>query len=636
MCGIAGVVGSDERDAAVDRVRRMVRAMAHRGPDGEGIERIGSAVLGHRRLAIFDLSEAGRQPMLSPNGETAIVFNGAIYNFLDLRAELVAAGHRFRSETDTEVLLEGYRAWGLDGLVERLRGMFAFALWDAPAGRLFLVRDRLGVKPLLYARRGAAIAFASTARALRAAGFAEELDGAAVAEFLEYGYVSDERCIYAGVSKLPAATILEWQGGRVSERRYWAPPAPGSAPRLSFDDAVQRTEELLLQAVRRRLHADVPIGALLSGGIDSGLVCWAVAESGGDISAFTVGAPGDASDEADDAADTARELGLEHHVLPLTDDGSERLEDLIGAYAEPFAVESAIGMLRVSRRIRDEGITVLLTGDGGDDVFLGYTRHRHLLAVQRLSRFVPGAATPLWRAARGLIPRRGILQRAVHFTDYVVGGLPAYFEAHDGLPNYRSRGLLGPRLHDATVAERGLPWSVRSARRALEQYLEHDLRHQFVAEYMTKVDGGAMYHALEARSPFLDQELWEFASSLPVETRLQGGELKAILRELARRRIGSRVAGLRKRGFAVPVRTWLTREWRGTVEESFRDSILANEGWTDGPRVLSAFRALPTGSYADKQLWYLFVLEQWLRAERRPVDAAAAPPTPPLTSAQPT
>ena len=604
----------------------MTAAMAHRGPDGEGIEQLGPAVLGHRRLAIFDLSDAGRQPMLTRDGRVGVVFNGAIYNFVELRRELEAGGATFTSRTDTEVLLHGYRAWGLDRLVDRLRGMFAFALWDDAAGALFLVRDRLGVKPLLFARQAGSIAFASTVRALRAAGVTGDLDEAAVAEFLEFGFVSDDRCIYSGVEKLPAATILEWRDGRIQTRRYWEPPEAGTAAGLTFDDAVARSEELLLEAVRRRLEADVPVGALLSGGIDSGLVCWAVARLGGDISAFTVGAPGDASDESEDAAATARELGLRHHILPLGDDGPGPIEDLVAAYAEPFAVESALGMLRISRRIRDADITVLLTGDGGDDVFLGYPRHRHLLLVQRLAAHVPGAATPLWRGLRGLVPRVGNLRRAVHLADYVVGGLPAYLEAHEGLPQYRAQGLLGPRLRDATVGQRGRPWSVRSARGILGEYLEHDLRHQFVAEYLTKVDGGTMHHALEARSPFLDQELWEFASSLPVELRLHGGELKAILRELARRRIGPRMAGLRKRGFAVPVRDWMARGWRPVVDESFGDSVLAREGWTDGARVRAAMAAVAQGGRVNQQLWYLFVLEQWLRAERSgaATDAGAA------------
>lgn len=594
----------------------MLGALARRGPDSEGIIRLDSAVLGHRRLSIFDLSDAGRQPMVADDGALAVVFNGAIYNFLELRHQLESGGVRFRSNTDTEVLLHGYRVWGLDRLLERLRGMFAFGLLDRAGRRLFLVRDRLGVKPLLFRRRGETLAFASTARALRAADVARDIDPTAVAEFLEYGYITDSRCIYDGVEKLPAATILEWHDGDMVLRNYWQPPAIGSAGPMSFSDAVDRTEELLLESVRRRLHADVPVGALLSGGIDSALVCWAVARLGGDVSAFTVGASGDAGDESVDAAATARELGLDHHILALGDDSPGPIEDLVAAYAEPFAVESALGMLRLSHRIRDAGITVLLTGDGGDDVFLGYPRHRQLLMVQRLASHMPGIATSIWKPIRRAVPRVGTLRRAVHLADYVVGGLPAYLEAHEGLPAYHARGLLGPRLLDVTIEQRGRPWTTASARRLLTEYLDHDLRHQFVAEYLTKVDGGTMHHALEARSPFLDQELWEFASSLPAELRLHHGELKAILREVARRNIGPRVASLRKRGFTVPVRDWMTRGWRSTVENSFRDSVLAQEGWIEGDRVRAELREVRANGHVSQRLWYLFVLERWMRLDR--------------------
>jgi asparagine synthase (glutamine-hydrolysing) len=472
------------------------------------------------------------------------------------------------------------------------------------------------VKPLAYVRRRDGLAFASTPRALHAAGLVDWLSPRAVAEMLEFGYVTDDAAIYEDVEKLPAASIAEWHDGTLRVRRYWSPPAPGSGPRLSFDDAVARTEELLLAAVRARLHADVPVGALLSGGIDSGLVCWAIRELGGDITAYTVGAPGSAVDESADAEATARELGIRHEVLPLSAAGAPDISDLVEAYAEPFAVESALGLLRVSDVIRRSSVKVLLTGDGGDDVFLGYPRHKQLRLVERLARRVPGAATPLWRAARGLVPPVGPLRRARHLVDYVTGGLPAYLEAHDGLPWLRARGILGARLAGATVAQRGRPWSTASARRILEEYLEHDLRHQFVAEYLTKVDGATMHHALEARSPFFDHELWEFAAGLPVETRLHGGELKAVLRELARRRIGPRVAALRKRGFAVPVQAWLGGEWRPALERLLAGSLLAEEGWIHGDRALAALRAVPAGRPVPVQLWYLFVLEHWLRAER--------------------
>jgi len=630
MCGIAGIAGADDTAAAQTAVQRMTDALSRRGPDSDGVACYSVAFLGHRRLAIFDLSPAGHQPMASDERDVAIVFNGAIYNFRELRDELRSAGYTFRSNTDTEVLIQGYRAWGIDRLVNRLRGMFAFGLWDDRSRTLFLVRDRLGVKPLLYSRRGNTIAFASTPRALRAGGWAGDVDAQAVAEFLEYGYVTEERAIYEGVSKVLPASIVEWSSnGRISTRRYWSPPEPTQA-NVRFDDAVARTEELLLAAVETRLHADVPVGALLSGGIDSALVCWAIAKLGADLTAFTVSTPGHADDEADDARATAEELGLRQQVLPLSEVDFDSVRRLTAAYAEPFACESALGMLRVSEAVAGSGTKVLLTGDGGDDVFLGYPRHRHLLTVERIARVMPSVATPLWRAARSVIPKVGALRRGVHFVDYVTGGLPAFLAAHPGLDDFRAHGLLGERLATARVAHANAPWSVRGGRRVLESYLAHDLGAQFVSEYLTKVDGATMYYALEARSPFFDQTLWEYASSLPVETRLHGGQLKAVLREIARRRIGPRVAAGRKRGFSIPVSSWMAGRWRSAATASLTDSVLARDGWTRADAVRRSLSDPSSSPRLRRQLWYLWVLEEWMRSEQtlepRPVHLPASLP----------
>ena len=622
MCGIAGIAGSVNPTEAQDAVRRMTDALARRGPDSEGVECYSGAMLGHRRLAIFDLSDLGRQPMSSDEHDVGIVFNGAIYNFRDLRDELRSAGYSFRSNTDTEVLVQGYRAWGIDRLVQRLRGMFAFGLWDDRTRTLYLVRDRLGVKPLLYAARGSGVAFASTMRALRAGGWTGGLHTGAVAEFLEYGYVPEDCAIYEGVSKVPPASIAEWtEDGRLSIRRYWTPPQPARNG-VGFEDAVSTTEELLVAAVEARLHADVPVGALLSGGIDSALVCWAIAKLGADLTAFTVSTPGHPDDEAPDARATARELGLRQEVLTLSELDVANVSQLVSAYAEPFACESALGMLRVSKAVAGAGTKVLLTGDGGDDVFLGYPRHHHLLAVERIARRAPPVATPVWRAARSLIPRVGPLRRGVHFMDYVTGGLPAFLAAHAGLDDFRARGMLGERLARVTVANRDGKWSVAGARRILEAYLAHDLGHQFVSEYLTKVDGATMYYALEARSPFFDQQLWEYASSLPLELRLYGGQLKAVLREIARRRIGPRVAAGRKRGFSIPVSRWIAGRWRAAAEEALMNSRLARDGWIRADGVRRALDSAGSDARAGQQVWYLWVLEEWLRHEETTAPSA--------------
>ena len=614
MCGIAGYVGLTA-DAVRPAVRAMTGAMARRGPDSEGIAAWPDAVLGHRRLAILDLSEAGKQPMLSDDGETGLVFNGCIYNFQELRADLEKYGHVFRSQTDTEVLLRGYEQWGTDGLVRRLRGMFAFALWDNRQRKLWLVRDRLGVKPLVYAVRNGGIAFASTVTALREAGLAGELDPEAMLEFLEFGWVSDEHTIYSGVKKVHAATIIEWQQGQTREWTYWTPPEAGSQ-RLSFGDAVDATEELLLEAVRLRLISDVPIGALLSGGIDSSLICWALAKLQADVTAFTVSTPGDPADEADAARATAAALGIPHEVTALSADEQPALDDLTCAYGEPFACSSALAMLRVCGAIKPHA-TVLLTGDGGDDVFLGYTHHGKYLVAQQIARWTPGAAVPVWSVLRPHAARAGSLRRAVHLADFVTGGLGAVTQTHDGMPYYERMNLIGERFKGYRISHREIPHSIASARQLMTEFLEYERKTRFVAEYMTKVDGAAMYHSIEARAPFLDQRLWELAASLPVELRLRRGELKAVLRALARRNIGPQIASRRKQGFTVPVWTWLVAGWRPQLESMAAESILEREQWIRPGALRDAISAALQGGRAPVQLWSLVVLENWLRRNVR-------------------
>ena len=614
MCGIAGLAGLGDREEAQERVRRMMSTLARRGPDGEGVEVWDRAVLGHRRLSIFDLSDAGRQPMLSPDSSVGIVFNGAIYNFRELRVELEALQYKFKSHTDTEVLIHGYDAWGLDRLLDKIRGMFAFALWDDRKRTLFLVRDRLGVKPLIYTAQNGHIAFASTARALRAGGFVDQIDDQAMAEYLEFGYVTDDRVIYRDAHKVAAATVVEWCDGRVQTREYWHPPVP-SREQPSFTEAVEETERLFLRAVEKRLFADVPVGSLLSGGIDSSLVCWAISELGGDVTAFTVGTPGDPADESADAAETARRLGVRHRVLELDGDTGSNIDELVSAYGEPFACSSALGMLRVSKAVRGSA-TVLLTGDGGDDVFLGYPEHRHLWLAQKVARSLPGFVANGWLAQRDKVPQTGTLKRLSSFLNYSTGGLGAVACAHDGLPSYERHGMLGERLAGACVSRRKIEWSSESGRNVLPEFLEYDRDNRFVGEYMTKVDGGTMFHSLEARSPFLDQDLWEFAAGLSFETRLHGGRLKAILRELARQKIGDRLARGRKRGFTIPVQRWLVGRWRNALTESLQTSLLDREGWINSRAVLERLKVATENNWAPNQLWYIFVLESWLRHEQ--------------------
>ncbi len=604
--------------------------MARRGPDSENVEVWDAATLGHRRLAILDLSEAGTQPMVSDDRQIGVVFNGCIYNFRELRRELESRGNRFRSQCDTEVLLHGYREWGIDALVSRLRGMFAFAVWDNPRRVLTLVRDRLGIKPLVfYAHRGE-IAFASTIAALRTAGFGGGIDPQAVLEFLEFGYVTEKRAIFEGIEKLEPATIAEWCDGRLVRRQYWSLPETDESAPASFDDAVEQTEQLILEAVKLRLISDVPLGALLSGGVDSTLVCWALRQLNANVKAFTVRAPGSDSDESAAAAETARRLGISHEIVDMPDTDFS-LDELADAYSEPFSCQSALAMLWVSRSVKRLA-TVLLTGDGGDDVFFGYSFFRHAWMAQRLARRLPAVAAAVWNQAGFVIPDYGSLQSAKNFVSYATGGLGPFLRAHDGLPYYLSHRILGKSLAGRDLAQRQVPASLESARRLLwDVFTDHRKRH-FVSEFMVKVDGGTMHYALEARAPFLDQKIWEFAAALPAEVRFHGGNLKAVLREIVRRRVGPDVAFREKQGFTVPVERWLAERWSGMLDRLRQGTALEQDGWVRRGSLEAPLRDALRRGWIPVQLWRLLVLDHWLEQNRvrapEDLDPALSAPAP--------
>ncbi len=617
MCGIAGFVGAGSRtEAAEAAVRRMLPTLARRGPNSEGLERWPGAVLGHRRLAILDLSPAGHQPMLSADGQVGLVFNGCIYNFVELRRELEQLGHRFHSNCDTEVLLQAYRQWPIDEMVPKLRGMFAFAVWDQEKRKLTLARDRMGVKPLVYQRgKDQTIAFASTVGALRAAGLASEVNPQAVLEFLEYGFVTDQHSIYQEVQKLPPSSILEWQDGHVNQRTYWSLPEIEERSPIRFEEAVEETERLLIESVRLRLQADVPVGALLSGGIDSTLVCWAMAKLNANVKAFTVGTPGDAADESADARETARRLGVEHETVNFPEQQENPLEELINAYSEPMGSSSALGILQVSEVMREK-VTVLLTGDGGDDVYLGYPFFWNAWKVEQVARKIPPFSAELWKGLRPAVGLVGALRRSRSFGDCVTGGLGAYARLHDGLPYLEEHGVLGPRLAGKRLWQREIGASFESARRLLGDVVAWHWKLHFTGEFMAKVDGGTTYWSLEARAPLLDHEVWEFAARLPAEVRFHGGQLKAILREIVRRRVGDDVARRRKQGFVVPVSRWLADRWSGELKRLKGGSRLAAEGWIRAEGLSAAIDAALEKREVPVQLWHLLVLEHWLERQR--------------------
>jgi asparagine synthase (glutamine-hydrolysing) len=613
MCGIAGIVGVKNHEASKKNAQTMLKTLEHRGPNDQGIESWDEVILGHRRLSIFDLSSAGHQPMLSPDGEIGIVFNGAIYNFCPLRKELEELGFVFISQTDTEVLMFGYKEWGIDKLASKIEGMFAIGLWDKKHKRFYLLRDRLGVKPLVFSFQNGELAFASSVRALKEAGFGNTLSREGVAEYLEFGFLTDDCSIYEGIEKLPPATILEWNNGHITKRQYWDLPEIID-DKISFEEAVEETEKLFLEAVEKRLQADVAVGALLSGGIDSSLVCWAIAKLGGDVTAFTVGVPNDEWDESHVATKTAKQLGIKHKILEMSGEQPLNIDNLIKAFGEPFACASALGLLDISREVSREA-TVLLTGDGGDDVFLGYPEHLHFLMAEKVAKTTPKIVGKALQTFGSLLPKSGISKRANSFLSYSFGGLGAITQSRDGLPVYQKNNLLGENLENISLSHREIPFT--SGENLLADFLKYDRKTRFVGEYLTKVDGATMLHALEARSPFLDTKLWEFAAKLPYSLRMKDRTLKAVLREIVKRRISPELAQGKKQGFGVPVQRWLLGSWKQPFIEMMKDSLLEKEGWIKGENVIKLLNNSEKRNWSPRQLWFILVLEAWLRFEKK-------------------
>jgi asparagine synthase (glutamine-hydrolysing) len=615
MCGIAGMVWSDPGEESRSIVDKMLATMVRRGPDSQGMASWPNCTLGHRRLAVVDLSPAAGQPMVSEDGRTAVVFNGCIYNFRELRKQLEQCGHRFRSHSDTEVLVHGYEEWGVDELVKRLRGMFAYAIWDAAQRRLTLVRDRLGVKPLAYAVENGRLAFASTVGALRASGYGSDIEPEAVLEFLEFGFITDQKCVYSGIQKLPPATILEWQDGKITQRTYWELTVPAESEKIGFAEAVEETERLIVEAVRLRLQADVPVGALLSGGIDSALVCWAMAQLNAKVKAYTVAAKDDPTDESTQAAATARTLGVDHEVVNLPEMRLPLLEELADAYGEPFASSSALALLTVSRQMK-RSVTVLLTGDGGDDIFLGYPFFRNAFLAQGVARILPECAPKIWKRADKFLSSWEALRRCRNFLNYATRGLSAHAAAHEGLPYFAKHLPLGERLTRHDLPQRKIPESFLSARHLLDEVFAYHLRTHFVGEFLPKIDGATMYHSLEARAPLLDQYIWEFGVAIPASVRMQGGRPKAVLRAIVKRRVSPETAARKKQGFTVPIERWLASRWKNALEVLQGETLLEQEGWIRRGRLAVAVDNGLKRRWVPVQVWRLLVFEHWLRKQK--------------------
>ncbi len=590
MCGIAGCwLKRPVGDGDIAIVARASEALAHRGPDSDGVwvDRGAGVVLAHRRLSIVDLSPTGHQPMVSASGRYCVAYNGEIYDFVERRQELEASGARFRGDSDTEVLLE-LRAQRGPEFLRDLRGMFALAVWDAEEQRLLLARDRVGKKPLHWCVTPHGLYFASEISALHGMlvsqpGAEPSIDPVALDGYLTYGAVLGERTIWAGVESLLPGTSMTFDGPcqRGASERYWQIDWTRQVD-VGFDAAVERTGEILRDATRLRLRADVEVGVLLSGGIDSGLVAALAAETAsGPVATFSIGFADAKFDERALARTVAERYGTEHHEILIEDDVEAAVPRILAAYGEPFADDSAIPSWFVAKHARRHR-KVVLNGDGGDELFCGYRRHRAARCIEQLRRLLPFLTAPAaMGVARRILPRPRGHRTRYAFLHRVVRALAAKGESRslvlssDGFTADERRRLYG----DSGVGDiRGtfLPEHLEPLRALddLERLVALDFEASLPDALLVKMDIATMAHSLEARSPFLDQELVEWAFSLPWSVRLRGRETKPVLRALAARYLPDAVVNAPKRGFEAPLRDWL----EGGLAELRDDAILASGG----------------------------------------------------------
>lgn len=625
MCGIAGIFHL-ETAKPVDpvRVRRMIDTMPHRGPDGSGVWTAPGVGLGHVRLSIIDLG-GGAQPMATVDGRHVVTFNGEIYNFQEIRAELEAKGHVFQSHSDTEVILHAYRQWG-EACVHRFNGMFAFALFDRTTQSLWLVRDRLGVKPLYYAPiADGSVIFGSELKALLAHPLLRrEPDLSAIEDYMAYGYVPDDACLVAGVKKLGAGETLTLVCGKplAAPVRYWD---------VSFADrSTARPEtlaeelvDLMRDAVRMRMVADVPLGAFLSGGVDSSTVVALMAEaSNRAVKTCTIGFDVAALDETAYADHIAARFATDHRTRIVSSDDFQLIDRLAGHFDEPFADASALPTYRVSELAREQ-VTVALSGDGADEAFAGYRRHRFQMNGERARGMIPSAIRkPLFGTLGRFYPKADWAPRFLRAKSTLLelagSGAEAYAASVGVTPHATRQRLYSASFKAALHGHRAEDRYIRAmesapARDPLDRAQYADIRIWLPGDILTKSDRMSMAASLEAREPLLDYRLMEFAGKLPVSQRIHGASGKYLMKRAMEPMLPHDILYRPKMGFVTPISNWFRGALAGEAAAIAGGSLLARTGWFDMSFVAKAAADHKAG-LADhgRMLWQLLMLEKSL------------------------
>jgi asparagine synthase (glutamine-hydrolysing) len=622
MCGIAGVARASRAPVERETVERMCEAQSHRGPDARGLHLDDGVGLGIQRLRVVDLI-TGDQPIHNEDRSVTVVLNGEIYNFRELRRRLRSGGHQFATEGDTEVIVHLYEELG-SACVRELHGMFSFALWDRRRHQLLLARDRVGKKPLFYCERPGAISFASELGALmQDPEVPRDVDHHALDAYLAYGYVPAPMSAFAAVRKLMPASILTYRDGAVQTERYWRLDYSRKQPPRPVREVEEEIRTAIRQAVRRRMVADVPMGAFLSGGVDSSAVVAAMAESSSEpVRTFSIGFEEERFNELPQAGRIATEFATDHHELVVRPDAIEILPKMVRHYGEPFADASALPSFYLAR-FAAEHVTVALNGDGGDESFAGYPRYTTNLALAQLDRLPRGMRHAAGAAARrvplGGDPRtlrsrlgRFAVALALNREGRYLTQLSRFTEAERiqlYTPEYSA--LLGASRAADTLLD---PWHSSSANDLLDQFLDVDVNSYLPGDLLAKMDIATMAYSLEGRSPLLDHELMELAASLPCEMKAGRGQRKRVLRSALRGWVPDEILDAPKRGFELPVARWFRGELSDFTREVLLDPSSTSRGWCREEEVRRLLDEHNAGTHDhNRGIWTLLMLELWHR-----------------------
>jgi asparagine synthase (glutamine-hydrolysing) len=619
MCGIAGFADPFgrpglEREEPLALLHAMCDVIRHRGPDDQGMHVEPGVGLGMRRLSIIDLS-TGHQPIHNESREVWVAFNGEIYNYRELRRDLESRGHRFYTSSDTETIVHAYEQWGTGAFV-RLRGMFGLAIWDARSRELLLARDRAGIKPLYYCVAGERLYFGSELKSLLATGeIARDLDPVALDHYLTFLYTPRERSIFKGIRKLPPGHYLRFSEGAALVEPYWAISSEESFTG-SEGEAAERLRSVLADAVRAHLVSDVPLGAFLSGGVDSSIVVALMAEASSRVTTFSIGFEETDFDELPYARTVAGHFGTDHHELVVRPDALAMLDSLIEHFDEPFADVSAIPTWYVSQVARRH-VTVVLSGDGGDELFGGYDRylpHPRVASFDRLP-------IPAKRRAAGALGR--VLPHGTRGKNFLRHVSEAdegrYLNSLSFFHEDEKRAMLSPDFHsqlghedcvqaaaDRIARFRALPLQSRMMRLDFETYLPEDV--------LTKVDRMSMAHSIESRVPLLDNEVIEFAASLPASFKIRGGQRKHVLKRAVSGLIPAAILERKKQGFGVPIGAWFRGDFRGLFHDVLSSPRTRSRGYFDRDFVDRLVAEHLSGRREHSlRLWQLVVFELWHR-----------------------